>query len=135
MSPILILSLLVEDDNYDINASPDKREIFLKNEAEVMSALKVHLYDFFEEIQRVKAYEAPVERKSNMDLLESFKRSSICQAAVEVPKFEDGDWTSKKRSIEKITNVETRVATAEDVTPPKVTIFSPTSKKPSDITS
>ena len=34
-SPILILSLKVEDENYDINASPDKREVFLKNEYEV----------------------------------------------------------------------------------------------------
>tara|TARA_B110000285_G_C14811691_1_gene462263 strand:- start:206 stop:436 length:231 start_codon:yes stop_codon:yes gene_type:complete len=34
-SPILILALKVEDENYDINASPDKREVFLKNEYEV----------------------------------------------------------------------------------------------------
>lgn len=32
MTPIIILNLLVEDDNYDINASPDKREVFIKNE-------------------------------------------------------------------------------------------------------
>ena len=50
MNPILIISLLVEDDNYDINASPDKREVFLKNEKEVIDAMKVHLNDFFENI-------------------------------------------------------------------------------------
>ena len=36
MNPIIIIQLLVEDDNYDINASPDKREVFLKNEKEVL---------------------------------------------------------------------------------------------------
>ena len=50
MSPIIILSLQVEDDNYDINASPDKREIFLKNEREVLDKLREHLMDFFEKI-------------------------------------------------------------------------------------
>ena len=50
MNPILIISLLVEDDNYDINASPDKREVFLKNEKEVIDLMKVHLADFFENI-------------------------------------------------------------------------------------
>ena len=49
-SPILILALKVEDENYDINASPDKREVFLKNEYEVNQKLKVHLEDFFETI-------------------------------------------------------------------------------------
>lgn len=73
MSPIIILSLLVEDDNYDINASPDKREVFLKNEKEVIDGFRTHLVDFFENIQRVKAYEAP-EPKRNMDLLDTFKK-------------------------------------------------------------
>jgi DNA mismatch repair protein PMS2 len=50
MSPIIILSLLVEDDNYDINASPDKREVFLKNEKEVIEGFRCHLVDFFEKI-------------------------------------------------------------------------------------
>ena len=50
MSPVLILSLLVEDNNYDINASPDKREVFLKNEKEVIDGLRAHLSDFFEDI-------------------------------------------------------------------------------------
>jgi len=59
MSPILILSLYVDDDNYDINASPDKREVFLKNEKEVIDELRTHLEHFFEDIQRVKAYEHP----------------------------------------------------------------------------
>ena len=35
-NPILILNLIVEHDNYDINASPDKREVFIKNEKEVL---------------------------------------------------------------------------------------------------
>ena len=36
MNPILILNIEVEDNNYDINVSPDKREVFIKNEEEVI---------------------------------------------------------------------------------------------------
>ena len=32
----IIWNLLVEDHNYDINVSPDKREVFIKNEQEVL---------------------------------------------------------------------------------------------------
>ena len=49
-NPILILNLIVEHDNYDINASPDKREVFIKNEKEVLLELKIKLQEFFEEI-------------------------------------------------------------------------------------
>jgi len=69
----------VEDDNYDINASPDKREVFIKNELEIIKELKKDLEDFFENIQRVKAYEQPLgandSTKFKMDLLETFKKS------------------------------------------------------------
>lgn len=36
MNPILVLNIDVEDNNYDINVSPDKREVFIKNEDEVI---------------------------------------------------------------------------------------------------
>jgi len=36
MNPILVLNIEVEDNNYDINVSPDKREVFIKNEDEVI---------------------------------------------------------------------------------------------------
>lgn len=39
-----------EDQNYDINVSADKREIFLKNEKEVLTHLKTNLETFFEDI-------------------------------------------------------------------------------------
>jgi DNA mismatch repair protein PMS2 len=39
-SPYMILNLEVEDGNYDINVSPDKREVFIDNEAEVLIILK-----------------------------------------------------------------------------------------------
>ena len=42
--------MLVEDENYDINVSPDKREVFIKNEAEVLEELKTQLTQFFEDI-------------------------------------------------------------------------------------
>jgi DNA mismatch repair protein PMS2 len=50
MNPLLILNIDVEDNNYDINVSPDKREVFIKNEDEVIEHLKVHLNEFFEDI-------------------------------------------------------------------------------------
>ena len=52
MNPIIILILQVEDDNYDINVSPDKREVFIKNEKDILPLLKTKLEDFFEKIQR-----------------------------------------------------------------------------------
>ena len=54
----IIWNILVEDNNYDINVSPDKREVFIKNENDVLAALKVQLVEFFEDIQRVKAFDA-----------------------------------------------------------------------------
>jgi DNA mismatch repair protein PMS2 len=57
MNPLLILNIEVEDNNYDINVSPDKREVFIKNEDEVIEHLKVHLNEFFEDIQRTKAFD------------------------------------------------------------------------------
>jgi len=55
--PFLVLNMEVEDGNYDINVSPDKREVFLNNEAEVIESLKIQLQQFFEDLQRVKAYD------------------------------------------------------------------------------
>jgi DNA mismatch repair ATPase MutL len=57
MSPVLILNIEVEDNNYDINVSPDKREVFIKNEDEAVEHLRVKLTQFFEDIQRTKAYD------------------------------------------------------------------------------
>jgi len=34
-----VLNLLVADGCYDINVSPDKREVFLKDEAEIIEGL------------------------------------------------------------------------------------------------
>ena len=41
MSPLIIINIEVEDNNYDINVSPDKREVFIKNEDEVIKELKI----------------------------------------------------------------------------------------------
>ena len=56
-SVIVLWNILVEENNYDINVSPDKREVFIKNEIEMLEALRIELTQFFEEIQRVKAYD------------------------------------------------------------------------------
>ena len=50
MNPMLILNLEVEDNNYDINVSPDKRDVFLKNEEEVLEKLKIELLQLFDDI-------------------------------------------------------------------------------------
>ena len=57
MNPLLVLNLDVEENNYDINVSPDKREVFIKNESEVINELRTKLTEFFESIQRTKAYD------------------------------------------------------------------------------
>lgn len=50
MNPMIIMNIDVEDNNYDINVSPDKRDVFLKNEDEVVNQLKIQLVAFFEDI-------------------------------------------------------------------------------------
>lgn len=49
-SPYVVWNIEVEDQNFDINVSPDKREVFIKNEPEVLEALKVKMTEFFEDI-------------------------------------------------------------------------------------
>jgi len=44
------LNILVQDGNYDINVSPDKREVFINNEAEILDKLRINLTEFFERI-------------------------------------------------------------------------------------
>jgi DNA mismatch repair ATPase MutL len=44
------MNLIVEDGCYDINVSPDKREVFLKDEAELISAFHTFLTQWFEQI-------------------------------------------------------------------------------------
>ena len=88
MNPMLVLNIEVEDNNYDINVSPDKREVFIKNEDEVVAKLKIHLNEFFEDIQRTKAYDCQSVPSSAQSLL---KGGSINQ------------WVSKKRPFSEIT--------------------------------
>lgn len=51
--------MLVADGCFDINVSPDKREVFLKDEAQVVKDLSVKLVEWFEDMQRVKTFEEP----------------------------------------------------------------------------
>lgn len=55
----IVLNMLVADGCYDINVSPDKREVFLKDEAEVINVLQVKLIEWFESMQRIKVFEEP----------------------------------------------------------------------------
>jgi len=54
VNPIIVLNFSVEDEYYDINVSPDKREVFLKNEREIIISLKEKLTEFFDNIQKSK---------------------------------------------------------------------------------
>ena len=56
--PVIVLNFDVEDKNYDINVSPDKREVFIKNETEVYAGLKEVLGRFFECVQTKKVLES-----------------------------------------------------------------------------
>ena len=82
----IIINMLVADGCFDINVSPDKREVFLKEEAQVIKDLSVKLVEWFEEMQRVKAFEEPrqssimfekkrPEPESSLNVVEPIKQS------------------------------------------------------------
>ena len=53
------LLLLVKDGCYDINVSPDKREVFLSDEAELFAKFETALGTWLETQQRALTYEEP----------------------------------------------------------------------------
>ena len=55
----IVINMIVADGCFDINVSPDKREVFLKDETQVIKDLEVRLVEWFEDLQRVKAFEEP----------------------------------------------------------------------------
>ena len=46
----IILNLLVKDGFYDINVSPDKREVFLKDENLILEKLQEQLSAWFDQM-------------------------------------------------------------------------------------
>ena len=52
----VIWNLLIKESNYDINISHDKREIFIRNEVEILPVLKDNLSKFFEYLKNTKAF-------------------------------------------------------------------------------
>ena len=105
MNPILVLNIEVEDNNYDINVSPDKREVFIKNEDEVIEQLKIHLNEFFEDIQRTKAYDyQSVSAAASASNQKSIK-SHFAPVQSEEPSTENNNgWLSKKRPYSDISS-------------------------------
>ena len=94
----IVWNILVEDNNYDINVSPDKREVYIKNENEVLTELKIQLTEFFEDIQRVKAYDA-----SDQSLLKFQQSQAGNQSAVSKQSFFHGmESTAKKQPFEDV---------------------------------
>jgi DNA mismatch repair ATPase MutL len=96
INPIIILNIDVEDNNYDINVSPDKREIFLKNEEEVIDNLKIKINEFFENIQRTKAYD------HHSVISHSKLNNSVQSNKLPFVPSSESNWKSKKRPFSEI---------------------------------
>jgi len=58
----VVLNILVADGCYDINVSPDKREVFLKDEQLIMDQLQVELTEWFDTMQRQSAFNEPSQQ-------------------------------------------------------------------------
>ena len=56
----IVFCMLIADGGYDVNIAPDKREVCIKNEPEMLAQLKVKLTEWFEEQRRVKVFDAPI---------------------------------------------------------------------------
>lgn len=74
MNPLIILNFECESGNFDINVSKDKKSVILQNENDIVHELKIKLHEFFEEIQRVKAYGSDNFNKVNYSITNSKKR-------------------------------------------------------------
>ena len=61
--PVIVLNFNVEDQYYDINVTPDKREVFLKNEQEIITELKQKLHTFFEENSKIQISSKSQEKR------------------------------------------------------------------------
>ena len=49
-NPVIVLNFEIENGFYDVNVSPDKREIFIKNEFQIINDLNTKLDEFFNEV-------------------------------------------------------------------------------------
>jgi DNA mismatch repair protein PMS2 len=47
----VFMNILAKDGSYDINVAPDKREVFLQDEAKVVQEFKSYLVGWFEQMQ------------------------------------------------------------------------------------
>ena len=65
VTPVIVLNFHVDDEFYDINVSPDKREVFLKNEQEIIKELKIKLSEFFDNIQKSKVVQSLKKKKGD----------------------------------------------------------------------
>eukprot|EP00347_Sterkiella_histriomuscorum_P004217 403361297 len=119
MNPMIFMNIEVEDNNYDINVSPDKRDVFLKNEDEVIEALRIKLTEFYEDIQRTKAYEMSSKVSSNVNstplsavqqnkllFTSNQSKQSDEQSQVNVKKEDqnNGAWIKRKRDYSEVSN-------------------------------
>ncbi|CDW77338.1 mismatch repair endonuclease pms2-like [Stylonychia lemnae] len=106
-NPIIVMNIDVEDNNYDINVSPDKRDVFLKNEEDVIQALRIELQQFFENIQRTKAYDsfqAPQSQRQSQLILGSkssndSKTKSDQQSDGNRETLSETNWIQSKRRV------------------------------------
>ncbi|CAI2382786.1 unnamed protein product [Moneuplotes crassus] len=107
VTPVIILNFQVEDQYYDINVSPDKREIFLKNEQEIIKGLKLHLNNFFEDIQKSKlvenlkkkedSFNPTLDVKDNM-IIKSLQKKKVIHQQDQMDEEEEEKFQARKDS-------------------------------------
>ena len=105
--PIIVLNFQVEDKYYDINVSPDKREVFLKSEAEIVRELKIKLTEFFDEIQKSKlvqnlrkksdAYN-PTLNKDDNDVLKHLQKKKVSLDGGKLTEEENKEFAKRNES-------------------------------------
>ena len=107
VTPVIVLNFQVEDDFYDINVSPDKREVFLKNEQEIIKELKQRLNDFFDCIQKSKlvqnlkkkedGYNPQLDEEENM-IVKSLQKKKVMHKEDHMSQGEEEDFKRRKES-------------------------------------
>lgn len=105
--PVVVLNFTVEDKFYDINVSPDKREVFLKNEAEIVKELKIKLNEFFEDIQKSKLVQNlkkkedgynPTLNQQDNETLQALQKKKLTFTNDKMSESEELEFSKRKES-------------------------------------
>ena len=105
--PVIVLNFTVEDEYYDINVTPDKREVFIKNESEIITELKIKLNDFFEEIQKSKLVQNlkkkedgfnPQLTEEENEIIRSLQKKKVVHKVDEMSYDEEEEFKNRKET-------------------------------------